>query len=196
LLSTIRNPYDWYVSQYEFGWWKRTSDYYPESHPTPVGAAIERALPAFKKEHPEFPEINFDAFIELCDQASLIYQGAEAKRLGLLTHGFIQYFYRDLHMALSRMSDDYISSGRYGADMFDVRFLRTNQLNRDLYEALTTLGYSSHDVQFILTLGKIFPTGRGRGEHQLWERYFTPAQKSHVRGQEWVLFKMFPEFDV
>src|SRR4051812_33210777 len=27
LLSTLRNPYDWYVSQFEFAWWKRTFMY-------------------------------------------------------------------------------------------------------------------------------------------------------------------------
>ena len=80
--------------------------------------------------------------------------------------------------------------------MFDVDFMRTNHLNRDLYEALLARGYSPDDVGFILGLEKILPMGRGRHDHQPWEMYYTPAQKSHVRDREWVLFRLFPEFDV
>src|SRR5688500_18707614 len=33
LVSTMRTPYDWYVSQYEFAWWKRTFMYPNEPYP-------------------------------------------------------------------------------------------------------------------------------------------------------------------
>jgi hypothetical protein len=195
-LSTVRSPYDWYVSQYEFAWWKRTFEYHPEPHPTPVGLAIEQALPAFVEEHPEFPELTFEAFIELCDRASLVYEGEAGKGLGLITHGFIRYFYRNMDVVLSRLNRDYIRSGRYREDMFAVEFLHTHRLNRDLYDALVARGYAPKDVAFILNLEKILPMGRGRGDSQAWEKYYTPGLKAHVREREWMLFEMFPELDV
>ncbi len=195
-LSNVRNPYDWYVSQYEFSWWKRTFEYHPEPHPTPVGSAIEQALPKFERDHPEFPNVTFEAFIELCDRATLACESKSGTGLGLLTHGFLRYFYRDVDTVLSRLDLDYIRSGQHREDMFAVSFLRTHRLNDDLYEALLARRYAPEDIDFIHDLGKVFPMGRGRGDDQVWDGYYTPDLKAHVREREWVLFEMFPEFDV
>ena len=205
LLSNVRNPYDWYVSQFEFAWWKRTFEYFPEPNPTPVGWAIEQVMPAFQSDHPDFPDIAFFGFVDLCDRASRIYdsvlagsaihESATAGGFGLLTHGFIRYFFRDPEAVIDRLDGDYIHSGRYRADMYPVQFLRTDRLNDDLYGALAASGYARRDIGFVRDLGRILPMGRGRSEDQPWEAYYSSELKAHVREREWVLFEMFPEFD-
>jgi len=42
----------------------------------------------------------------------------------------------------------------------------------------------------------VLPMGRGRQEDQNWERYYTAGLKNKVREQDWMLFQLFPEFDV
>jgi len=193
VLSTLRNPYDWYVSQYEFAWWKRTFMYPPDEQPTPVGYAIEQALPQFQADHPEFPDVSFADFVQLCDRASLTYD-AEAK-FGIYSHGFIQYFYHNAVQVAAQMDHNYIRSGKHQADRFDVKFLRTHHLNQELYDYLLAMGYAEKDIAFIHNMGKVLPMGRGREEHQVWQQYYTPELKTFIREREWPLFEMFPEFD-
>lgn len=194
ILSNVRSPYDWYVSQYEFAWWKRTSAYHAETRPTPVGFAIEQVLPDFQSAHPEFPEVSFEGFLELCQCASRTY-GADTT-LGLYTHGFLRYFFRDAEGASRRLDSEYVRSGTCANDMFTVAFLRTHVLNEDLHAFLLSTGYRPKDVAFVRHLERILPMGLGRRDDQAWEGYYTPALKALVREREWVLFEMFPEFDV
>ncbi len=204
ILSSVRNPYDWYVSQYEFSWWKRTFMYdpqSPESKPTPVGFAIESVLPSFQNRYPHFPNISFSEFVGLCTEASLIYDQKYKTSLGLYTHGFIRFYYRDIEGALSsiKANNFYISSGEYKSDMFNVHFLKTNYLNQELYSFLLSMDYRRKDIEFLLNLGKIFPEVQGeklgRREGQHWESYYTPTLKQIIREKDWMIFEMFPDFD-
>ena len=54
IVSTIRNPFDYYVSQYEFGWWKRKEwlPYYQK-------------LENFKARYSTFPDLKFGDFLAL-----------------------------------------------------------------------------------------------------------------------------------
>jgi hypothetical protein len=196
ILSTMRNPYDWYVSQYEFGWWKKTFVYHPESHPTPAGFAIEQVLPEFIKENPHFPDISFQEFIDLCYGAALVYNNGGGTNLGLYTHSFIRFYYREVAKVILRIDQDYICSGRHTLDMFDVYFVKTNRVNEELYNFLVSTGYRTEDLSFLPNLDKILPMGRGRRNDQNWEKYYTPALKKFIREKDWVLFEMFPEFDI
>jgi len=194
ILSTIRNPYDWYVSQYEFGWWKRTFMYHPESHPTPAGSAIEHVLPEFIQQHPHFPDISFQEFVDLCSGAALVLK-ERGPDLGLYSHSFIRFYYRHVPELISRFNRNYLVSGRDTLDRFDVSFIKTNRLNQELYAFLLSMGYRAKDLRFLPELGKILPMGRGRRDDQKWERYYTPVLKDIIREKEWALFEMFPEFD-
>jgi hypothetical protein len=193
ILSTVRNPFDWYVSQYEFGWWKRTFSYHPESHPTPAGFAIERVLPEFIETHPHFPELSFAEFVELCCAAALVFNSEFGAELGLYTHSYLQFYSRDVSELIPHMHPDYVGSGRHKSHMFNVHFLRTNRLNQDLYDYLLAVGYLPQDLRFIAPLGKILPMGIGRRDDQKWENYYTPSLKAFIRAKEWAVFDMFPE---
>src|SRR5262245_1870540 len=54
VLATVRSPYDLYVSQYEFGWWKRR-----EMLP------YLRAVPGFARDYAHFPDLSFAEFVRL-----------------------------------------------------------------------------------------------------------------------------------
>lgn len=192
ILSSVRSPHEWYVSQYEFAWWRRTHLYNPNDPSTPAGHAIERVLPAFAAEHPHFPDISFAEFMDLCDRAARVYD--PDGRSGLYTHGFARYYFKAPAEALATFAPEYFRSGAVKRDMFDVRFIHTEALNRQLADFLRGQGYRKKDLAFIEGLGKILPEGRGRREDQLWSNYYTPALRRQVRQNDWALYELFPAF--
>lgn len=196
ILSNTRNPYDWYVSQYEFGWWKRTFMYDPADAPTPVGYAIEQVLPEFISRHPGFPDISFREFLELCRAAAGVYDEKFDGGLGLCTYGFVQFFYKDATRFFARVDEDHLTSGRHLEDAYNVHFLNTEDLNRRLYDFLSCQGYQADDLEFVLELDRVLPMNIGRTEDQKWEHYYTPDLKNLIRERDWPLFALFPEFDV
>lgn len=195
ILSCMRGPWEWYVSQYEFSWWKRVSEYDPNGPSTPAGWAIERVLPGFVKAKPHFPDVSFAEFMELCDQAADVYNREDGTDLGLYTHGFIRYYYRDPSAVLRKMSEQYLVSTDHRRDRFDIIFLNTERLAVDLQQALIDLDYHSDDIAFVSHLGKILPMGIGRTEDQDWKQYYDDPLKASVRQRDRFLFKLFPEYD-
>ncbi len=191
VLASVRNPYDLYVSQYEFGWWKRSEfkKYYA-------------AVPDFDRKFPRFPELSFAEYVTLNNEAFRSFtdtrRAGEEDSFGWQTEQFFKYYFKNpLHaFARAQADEDYIPSGEYRADMFDVRFVRTDHLNRELHEFLSGMNYEASDIEFILSTGKILPQGKGRTSEQKWERYYTPELKSEIRRKERLIFKLFPSFDV
>jgi hypothetical protein len=105
ILATIRNPYYLYVSQYEFGWWKRQEflKYY-------------RSIPNFETKYSNFPNINFADYVKLTNQAFCQFNNVDFEpkaSLGLQTEEFIKYYFINSQKLLSSINDDYISSKRY-----------------------------------------------------------------------------------
>lgn len=191
IVSCMRSPHEWYVSQYEFSWWKRTDLYDPGAPPTPAGYAIEEVLPRFRASHPHFPEISFAEFIELCELASAVYDAN--RKFGLYTHGFTRYFFRDPGRAISEFSPEYFAQNKQH-DMFNVHFLYTESLNRDLRSFLVQHGYRREDLAFLSGLRKILPDGRGRRDDQHWSDYYTPELEQRVRAKDWPLYRLFPQY--
>ena len=185
VLATVRNPFDLYVSQYEFGWWKRR-EFLP----------FYRAVPGFEKLYPRFPELTFAEYVGLTNAAFPVFADGRGERRGLLTEQFFKYYFREPEEAFARLADeDCAASRRCRADMFGLHFVRTDQLNRGLYDFLVRVCYADEDVRFVVEMEKVLPQGRGRGAAQKWERYYTPELKREVRERERFLFALFPEFD-
>ncbi|MEJ7812545.1 MAG: hypothetical protein WKG32_19190 [Gemmatimonadaceae bacterium] len=188
VLATIRSPYDLYVSEYEFGWWKRREflKYFC-------------AVPGFRERYPRFPDISFAEFVALSNAAFCISaperDGSEP-RLGMWTERFIKYYFRNPRDIIAKLDDDYVSAGQFRADMFDVRFVRTSRLNEELHDFLVRVGYPPEEVAFLRGDHKVLPQGKGRTAEQKWERYYTPELKQEVRRRERHLLAMRPEFDV
>jgi hypothetical protein len=193
ILATIRNPYDRYVSQYEFAWWKA----HPEDYCDPE---------KIRERYPHFPNLTFEEFIDLNNNLFLLLKNDRfpaEDRLGLQTAQFVRYFFKSPEKVFPAIDQEYIVSEKYKADMFAVHFIHTDRLNRDLYDFLVSVGHAPETVQSILSapkiappVPKILPPEGGRSENRPWQDYYTPELKRQVRRQERLLFAVFPEFDV
>ena len=51
-------------------------------------------------------------------------------------------------------------------------------------------------VEKILSVPKINPVEGGRSDEKKWERYYTCELKEYVRKKEWLLVKLFEDYDV
>lgn len=190
ILTAVRNPYDWYVSQYEFGWWKKRALF-----------RYFKALPHFEKDYPRFPDLSFAEFITLTDRAFDVHFDCEKEiwtQFGWRTRSFIDYYFKNPVAAFPRMTaEDYVSSDSYKEDLFEgLHFIHTENLNQNLYDFLLTNDYEKLDIAFILEMKKVLPLGKGRTKEQKWEKYFTPELKAEIRQKDRILFEMFPDFDV
>jgi hypothetical protein len=188
ILATVRNPYDYYVSQYEFGWWKRREflKYY-------------RIVPEFEATYPRFPNLTFAEYVHLVNSAftsSRCEDFAPHERPGMQTEQFVRYYFRNPELTLPRITEDYLHSSAWRNDLYDVHFLRTERLNQGLYDFLLGMGYDPQDLQFILEMGHVLPGGKGRSQDQKWEKYYTPELKEYVRQKERFLFTHFPEWNI
>jgi len=81
--------------------------------------------------------------------------------------------------------------------MYDVRFLHTDNLRRELHDYLLSVGHRPEDVSFILSSERVLPDDglRDRPEHDPWQSYYTPELKDFVRTHERLIFRRFPEYD-
>lgn len=188
ILASVRNPYDLYVSQYEFGWWKRREylRYY-------------RRVPGFQSRFSHFPDLSFPEYMELADAAFHTLQNdrfGHEHGPGLYTEQFVKFYSKEPEKVYARLDAHYIDSESYRRDLHDLRFVRTDRLSLDLYEFLVGMGFEPRDVEFIQGLGRILPQGKGRAAHQRWETYYTDELKRSVRERDRLVFAIFPHFDV
>jgi hypothetical protein len=187
IVSTVRNPFDYYVSQFEFGWWKRK-----EWH------RYYKSFDGFASQFPTFPDLNFVQFMELMP---LVFNPAphqnfkDQHALGRYTVEFVNECFYKPGEVLHKIDKEYIEGGNYKNDMFPVHFIFTHQLNQQLHEFLLGQGYPEESIQFIINKKKVLPQGKGRGKDQKWEKYYSPELKKLVRQKDWLLFELFPEFD-
>lgn len=189
ILATLRNPYDRYVSIYEFRYWAINAARYPLWNNV-------------KKAYPHFPDLTFVEFVQALNQIILPARVSTSLGrdkdipFGWQTWQFVDFFFKEPDQILPKLGPNYLSSKAYQADIYPIHFIRTHNLNQELHDFLIHLGYQPHDIAFILTTPKIFPEGRGRNADQIWQKYYTPELKEYVRQKEDFLFTLFPEFDL
>ena len=203
ILATVRSPFETYVSLFLFGWWRR-----PESV-----RRFERIVPGFRRRFPGFPELSFREYLELLHAQCVLPSNREldGEGVGFLTERFVRYYFRlprtlraptfDAAAVLRRIDDSYLDGGRYGDDMYDVRFLRTASLNEELREFLLETGYEEGDLEFVAGLRPVVPVGGTkvgfveRARSLDWHRYVTPELEAVVRRRDRLFFTLFPELD-
>lgn len=191
IISCIRNPYDRLVSGYEFNDWQIDQGWVGK-----IGSEKENLL----KQYPSYPKLTFNEFYEMLQTYHPLANRARrftALPLGILSLQFLDFFSKyGFDEILPHLTPRYVHSDAFKQQMSTVSFLDMYQLNEELYKFLLRSGYPSHQIEFIRTRGKILPGNRGRNESQKWEQYYTPAMKQHIREMEWILFELFPEFDI
>ncbi len=157
IVSVIRNPYEKIVSEYRFRWWAT----FP---PMPVNRL--QAL------FPDFPNLSFDHFLGLSDHiADVKMAGQNEAEIGNMTVEFVQFFFRDPRAVLCRLSEKYIQSGDFRADMIDTHFLRQERLNDDLAEFLSDRGFDAEDVQLCRDHDRVNVTVNVTVDHAVWTRW-------------------------
>jgi hypothetical protein len=185
-VGTVRNPFDWLVSQFEFGWWKRK-----EFH------SCFTCLRDFGAISDFFPELTFRQFLDYGRRAFLS-QDSQAAEIGMATDMFIQYYCRDPGRARAILLQQSRSNEDLSAEIHElssqVRFLQTDQLNRQLYDLLLEFNYDADDLEFLPSKAKVMPLGKGRSASQHWGKYYDHELLCQVRYQERYLLDLFPEF--
>jgi hypothetical protein len=210
VVATVRSPYDRYVSQYEFAWWR----VYPEMF-GPVDLVRE--------QHPGYPELTFAEFVELVNAAPLAdapCPTAEAAP-GLHTRQFVEHFFLDPGAALAQLSDPAAWRGAWRAELDGILFLNQEHLNEELHAFLLTMDYPPVEIAFVLDAGRIRPlqpdgslapgwmpdkaiglglpvqqAEREARSRERWRDSCDPAIKALIREKERWLFEWFPQFDV
>jgi hypothetical protein len=186
IVSTVRNPYDRYVSQYEFGWFRKM----------PPREWFD--MDAVRARYPDWPDVSFEEFVDASIDAFRRMKTsplAAQDQPGFHSEQFVRYYFRDPESVYPRIDDAYIAERRFVEDMHPVRFLRTEDLNRQLHDFLLETGRDRAEVEFILRQGKIVPEGSTRSGDKPWSAFYTPELKARVRHRERLLFAIFPEYD-
>src|SRR5436190_236293 len=184
VLSVARNPFDRYVSAFEFRFWARN----PVADPGTIRSVF-----------PTFPNLNFAEYLDYCDYVTANHPIPDIKFktvLGRDTVMFIQMFFKDPRRTLTRIDEEFIASGAYKHEMPKLHLLRTESLNRDLYDYLITVGYSSRDIDFIINKRKIQPPAGIDRPDRKWQDYYSPELMQRVYRKEKLLLKIFADFGV
>lgn len=182
LVATVRNPYDRYVSQFEFAWWR----VYPEMF-GPVDDV--------RRNYPHYPDLTFDDFVALTNTVSVPYRpdGHPARTPGFQTQQFVEYFCREPQTTYPKLATDAVGHP-WDEELRDIAFLDQERLNGALYAFLIEMGYEAELVEPVRHSDRIVP-GRGRTDGSPWQAYFPPGLKAFVRQKEDLLFRLFPQFD-
>jgi hypothetical protein len=186
---TVRNPFDHWVSYFEFGWWR--------THPGDT--FDERRI---RERYGHYPDISFDEYLRACYQPDLLDRGSMpetlASRLSAAGVGWLSWEYaRFLSDRPDEVLDDphaFFAGVHTLRGPADLRFLHLEALNQELYDFLRSVGHTPESVQFILEMGKVFPRGGPRRTSADWRRYYTPDLQKLVQDRESLLFSVFPEY--
>lgn len=180
IVSIYRSPYTKYISQYEFKWWQRhpnvTYDYSYESHP-------------------KFPNLTFKDHYKNLD--NIIIQLNENKKpnipIGFQTFQFIRYYFKNPEFILKNLTESYIENDEYLNDIYPIKFIFNENLNKDLYQLLKQYGYQKYRISNINKAERIYPEGIGKKEHNL-NKYYDKQLLNEIYEKDYLIFKFFKQY--
>lgn len=178
IVSVFRNPFDRYVSQYHYEFWKRS----PSTD-----------LSEIKKTFPHYPDLSFREYLILANEINVKhYAHLNIKQdIGLYTAQFIRFFFKEPQKILSQLDEFYITSESYKQDMYSVHFLHQDNLNQELHDFLVQLGHSPRKLEFILNYER---QNISRRVHQHWQSYYDGDTYEYVKHKDRFLFNIFPQY--
>lgn len=183
IVSITRNPFDRYVSQYLFGWWKEE---YLHAYPLYI-----------YKKYPRFPDISFQDYynmVHCVGRKSRLKDASPGIDLGMHTIQFIQFFFKDPYKTLCEIDAEYTQQKRYQADIPEIFFLHQEHLNQELHDFLIACDYPQEKINFILNAKKVNISRRSKHQQNLAD-FYTPDLIEQIRYRDKLLFKLFPEYD-
>lgn len=189
-VSSIRNPYDRWVSHYEFKIYAN----YPEVVPN---------LEKIEKEYPHFPDVTFTEFVKLVNKYYNKVQNqvgkTEEEKIGFYSAQFIGMFCPQPREILA------LPRAEITADLVrnklapNITFLMTHNLNQELYDYLAQFNHDTAELEDILQSPKILPEKEGvapRPKKSAWRTYYTEEAVQIINDKEALLFDLFPQFEV
>ena len=192
ILSVIRNPYESYLSEYTFEWWKKDLK----------GCLVDDRYYYFEdkevaiQKYPNLLEADFPKFVAASLEFSrwtrrTIERHPNAKDLGMLTMRYIYFYCKDHSYVFEAAHDQELLLKRVREKHYDVHFLRQERLNQDLHAFLMSVGYHLRNIAFILERKKV---NVSRNSKDFWD-FYDESLKKKVRKADALLFELFPEYD-
>ena len=77
--------------------------------------------------------------------------------------------------------------------MYDIHFLCTDELNRDLHTYLSRLGWERSAIDFIIDAPRICPEEPLRTTERSWKAYYSEPLKDTIRSKERFVFETLHE---
>ena len=188
VVINVRNVFEHYVSRYTFGWWAE-----PEHAEKMFD--MGKVLQVF----PGFPKLSFSDFLALFNDWSLRRGITEkqADRLAANNMGYNSWVLTRLtrHSPLKILNAiDQLDDTALKNLFSEVRFLRTERLNVDLYDLLKDYGCEEGTIHSILSAPPILPKKGGRGSKKAtWDSYFRQEDISSTMEKDRLLFRLFPD---
>lgn len=183
IVSIVRNPHARNISTYEFRWWA--------DHPIPP-------VDILKREFPKFPDLSFKEFLTYQNFNIQYRVGIDKLRvdLGNQTIQFIQFFFKNPSKIFPIFDDDYVLSGLYRNDIYNIQFLATERLNLDLYKFLNKTGYRKSEIDFILNKKKLRPRNTFMQSASYRKKYLTPEIVEMVARKERLLYQIYADHGI
>ncbi len=182
ILATIRSPWESYVSDYEFGEWRRGAD---------NQAMLAYDWRRIVAENPQFPNLSFAEYLAVFGQVGYRLDVPDRPELGWRTVRFAWQF-SPMPAPTVASSNDELRDGvtRSG----DVTFIHTENLRVELHDRLVELGLHEREVAFIRSAAKVLPSKGGRRDDQRWEQYYDDELYELVARMDAPLLDRFPEY--
>lgn len=177
LVGCIRNPFDWYVSNYTFEWWKD----YPEEYPGVL-------------EHKDYPNLSFSDYLDLSfnewfrrlSYVSPLIQSTT----GRYTQLVIWWFCKNPEKLLGWEGDIEQWELQVRNELNEVRFLKTDSLNEDLSRLLEEYKFPDGTIEKVRQSERIYPS-QHKGRMKQWLDYYSDANLSLVFSRDKFIFEHF-----
>lgn len=178
VVSVIRNPVDRNISNYEFRWWA--------THPV--------AEPELIRQHfPDFPDLTFTEYLDYQNfNTQFRDTGVPVPAdIGNQTVQFIQFFFKRPKEVFAKLNDEYIYEGKYRKDLPELTLLTTENLNRELYDYLSGMDFSTRELNFILDVDRIRPGDTERLDDQARMQYLSEDILTDIQIRERYLYAIY-----
>lgn len=184
-----RNPFDLYVSQFEFEWWKNNN----------FGN-----LKKVKERFPSYPDLSFQDFLYYKNEFGVksLVKGTNVKKstvcgIGYQTVNYVFTLFENANEVLTSMSKgefEYKKSNELIPRGMQV--LRNESLNKDLYKFLTDHKYSEAECKFIINKPKVRPSGGKKRDDDNWKNYYDSSAINYVSEKENNILKLFKKLGI